>query len=45
MIQDLNIADNADHGRTQKTQPLEKEGRIKAKRTWATEKIKGPSKP
>lgn len=45
MIQDLNIADNAAHGITQKMQPLEKERRMKTKRIWATEKTKGPSKP
>lgn len=44
-MQGLTGPDNANYGRRQKMQPLVKEGRNKTKRTWATEKIKRPSKP
>lgn len=37
-MQGLIGAEDANHGRRQKMQPLVKEGGIKTKRTWATEK-------
>lgn len=45
MMQGLIEEENANRGRRQTMQPLVKEGRIKTKRTLATEKIKGQSKP